>query len=359
MNAEQAKRVIVLGPAHEPPTGGIAEALTGFLTALEQAGRLQVKLDTQDIEGRGRTWRAAARAIRPMGASIRRIRKRGATAVVYAHAGGPLSIARKSLLLGLARRSGAVTMIHLHSPHVDAVVRTGAGRLALRIVLSQADQVAVLTPYWAARMRWAGLRRPLAVIPCPLTPAAEAAARSAYTPPPNRQGVRVLAMTRLVPGKGVETAIEALAHAPEDVSLTVAGEGPLRRKLETLVSARGLGERVVFTGWVSGKSKSALLQESDVFCLPSSRDSFGMGFLEAMAWGRPVVAARCGAIPDVVPSEEAGLLVPPGNPEATGAALTRLLDPDLRGQFGQRGREWVLERYSVRKIASRLCEVLP
>src|SRR5690606_20988483 len=117
----------------------------------------------------------------------------------------------------------------------------------------------------------------------------------------------VLVMTRLVPEKNVDVVIRALALCP-DATLVIAGDGPERDALQRLATSLGVDARTRFAGWVSGEAKEALLDQADVYCLPTTGDSFGLGFIEAMARGVPVVAAHWGPIPDVVPDQIGGLL---------------------------------------------------
>ncbi|RYZ65226.1 MAG: glycosyltransferase, partial [Proteobacteria bacterium] len=79
--------------------------------------------------------------------------------------------------------------------------------------------------------------------------------------------------------------------------------------------------------------------ECDIFVAPSRYESFGLVFLEAMVFGKPVIAGDAGGGPEVVTHEKSGLLVPPGDAGALGAALNRLLaDPGLRIRLGQNAR---------------------
>jgi len=113
---------------------------------------------------------------------------------------------------------------------------------------------------------------------------------------------RILCMSRLVRGKGVDKLLAAMPLLPE-YELTIAGAGPdesfLRRYSETLECS----DRVTFAGWLSGEKKEALWAVHDIFCLPSRLDSFGVSFVEAMANGVPVVAVDWGPIPEVVSRE--------------------------------------------------------
>jgi glycosyltransferase involved in cell wall biosynthesis len=172
----------------------------------------------------------------------------------------------------------------------------------------------------------------------------------------HREGpLTVLSMTRLVPGKNVDLVIRALTHLDPDARLVVAGDGPERQPLTALAWELGVQERVTFAGWVAGEQKTRLLETADVYCLPSTEDSFGLGFVEAMAHGMPVVATRYGAVPDVVPHEHAGFLVDAPNPVAIAAAVQRLRPAARRTEIGAAARAWVLEAFSVASVGQRIC----
>lgn len=141
----------------------------------------------------------------------------------------------------------------------------------------------------------------------------------------------------LTPRKGVDHLLRAWARLPRGCArLRVAGasDGDYRRRvLEPL--ARGLD--VSFEGRVSRDRLAELYAASDVLVLPSLQEGFGIVALEAMSCGLAVVASRVDSLPDLV--GPAGLLVPPGDPEALAEALGRLVDtPGLRAGLGFEGR---------------------
>jgi glycosyltransferase involved in cell wall biosynthesis len=150
------------------------------------------------------------------------------------------------------------------------------------------------------------------------------------------RGGGVLAVGRLVPRKGMDVLIEALAGSGH--ALTIAGEGPERPALAALAKARGVPARL--TGALDVEPLAALYRAADVLVLPSR---FGEGFpnvvLEAMAHGCPVVATTGAGSAGVVTDGADGLLVAPGDAGALRAAIARVLgDETLAARLGAAGR---------------------
>lgn len=150
------------------------------------------------------------------------------------------------------------------------------------------------------------------------------------------QPPRLLAVASLTRRKGHDVLINALAplrHLPWQARF-VGGrdfDPPWSDELQRQVNRLGLHSRIDFAGPVEDTQRE--FQRADLFVLPSRYEGYGMVFAEALAAGLPVVAARAGAVPDVVP-ESAGLLVPPDDVEALTAVLHSLLArDDLRRQL--------------------------
>jgi glycosyltransferase involved in cell wall biosynthesis len=160
--------------------------------------------------------------------------------------------------------------------------------------------------------------------------------------------LRLLSVTRLHPGepKGIDLVLRALARLPaKSFEYTVVGEGAAGRALRALADELGLGERVRFAGWLPDAERNRALAGCDVFVLPSSGEGFGIVYLEAMAYGKPCLAARVGGAPEVVLDGETGLLVEP-TVESVRAALARLADPGLRARLGVAGRARVAAHFT-------------
>jgi glycosyltransferase involved in cell wall biosynthesis len=148
-------------------------------------------------------------------------------------------------------------------------------------------------------------------------------------------GVRLLSVGAVVPRKGFEVLIAALARLP-DLSwrLTIAGDRTRDRnaaaQLDADIARHSLENRVAVLGAVLPQRLAALYAEADVFVLASHFEGYGMAYAEALAHGLPVIGTNGGAIPDTVPPE-AGLLVAPGDISAFARALRRVIgDAELR-----------------------------
>jgi glycosyltransferase involved in cell wall biosynthesis len=152
----------------------------------------------------------------------------------------------------------------------------------------------------------------------------------------------LLAVSRLTRQKGLDTAIEALRSLPDDVLLVVLGEGPERAALE----ARGPEGRVFLPGRVP--DVAAWLRRATVFVHPARWEGFGLGVLEAMLAGLPVVATDVSSLPELV--GDAGLLVPPDDPGALARGIASALE---RPELGTAARERAVREFSVAGMADR------
>ena len=157
----------------------------------------------------------------------------------------------------------------------------------------------------------------------------------------------LLSVGRLRPPKDFTTLVRAVAALPAgSARLRIAGDGPGRADLEAEIARLGLGQAVALLG--TRPDVDELLAASDVFVLSSASEGLPMSVLEAMAAGLPVVASAVGGVPELVRDGETGLLVPPGDAAALGAALARLVaDPALAGRLGAAGRRLVERDFSV------------
>jgi len=172
---------------------------------------------------------------------------------------------------------------------------------------------------------------------------------------PARPRGGILFVGRLIEKKGCEYLLRAMKRvqgAHPGCEVTIVGDGPLRPGLEAL--ARELGIRCKFRGVQPASVVRECLQEAKIFCVPSvtaaNGDSEGLGmvFAEAQAMGVPVVSTKHGGIPEVVASQETGLLATERDIEALADALVLLLsDEDLWQRFHRAAQQRVEKHFDL------------
>lgn len=170
---------------------------------------------------------------------------------------------------------------------------------------------------------------------------------------------------RLTPWKGQHILLAALARVADVQALIVGGplfgEAEHEAHLERLARDLGVSERVRFTGFRADVAE--LMAGVDIVVHASTQaEPFGRVVVEGMLAGRPVVAARGGAVAEIVEHGRTGLLVAPGDPGELADAIRRLVaDPALARSLAQAGRADIAERYAVtatcRDLAAVLAEV--
>jgi glycosyltransferase involved in cell wall biosynthesis len=163
----------------------------------------------------------------------------------------------------------------------------------------------------------------------------------------------LLAITRLVPQKGVDVAVRALGELRDvpQARLAVLGEGSERARLEALALELGVGDRVLLPGRVG--DVAAWLSRAELLVHPVRWEGFGLALLEAMLAARPVVASAVSSIPEIVSDGETGVLVPPDDASALAAVMRGLLaDPERAARLGAAGRERAKREFSVERMAA-------
>jgi phosphatidylinositol alpha-1,6-mannosyltransferase len=264
----------------------------------------------------------------------------------------------------------------LHGAEVTVPGRLPGARTLLARVISRASLIVAAGGYPAAEARRAtgGELPPTVVVPPgvdlerfhPLDPAERSAARRRLGLP--EDGRLVVAVSRLVPRKGMDVLIEAAARlAPERPDLTVAigGTGRDAPRLARLVARTGAPVRLL--GRVPDEDLPALDGAADVWAMCCrnrwwglEQEGFGIVFLEAAAAGVPQLAGRSGGAGEAVLHGTTGLVADrPGDVVVVTEALGRLLDDaELRSRLGSAARERAVESFGYEGLAARLHEAL-
>jgi len=179
--------------------------------------------------------------------------------------------------------------------------------------------------------------------------------RFTHRTPPSDDTWRIVQAARLVPKKGLVTALRAFAAFATKYpwsTFSMAGEGPMKGELQSLAMELGVEDRVEFTGFLSQEALQGLFSIAHIFLHPSETahgDTEGVpnAMLEAMAAGLPVVSTRHGGIPEVITDGKNGLLCEEKNVGETTAALLRLAgDSALYRAISKNASSSVREQFS-------------
>jgi glycosyltransferase involved in cell wall biosynthesis len=297
---------------------------------------------------------------------LRRLLARLRPDVVHAHM-PPAELYARLALLGDSRTPYVV------SKHNDERFFAGPGSVWLsRWAARRASSVIAISDAVRQYMVRRGVHRPARIVTIhygmdagpyrAVTPAETGALRAAWGVPPDTFLVGTVA--RLAPQKALHVLLEGFAlylkSAAVPARLAVVGRGPLEETLKAHAKKLGIESAVVWGGFRS--DIPTVMKAFDAFALTSVYEGFGLVLLEAMAAGKPVVATQVSAIPEVVADGLTGILIPPGEPQALAAALSRLEVREERESLGARGLERALSVFDpgtmARKTMSRYSDAV-
>ena len=279
-------------------------------------------------------------------------------------------------LLGptITRRTGLPYLVFLGGAELTLPGAMPVSGTALRYVLGHAAMLVAVSDYTAA----AAARQVRGLVPAvTMRPPID----GAFSPPSavtkaeakellGIDGELVICLGRLVPRKGQDRLIEAVAllsAAYPRLHLALVGSGRLAGRLKEMAKDLGVGERVHATGALDIDELQVWMAASDVFASPCRTrwgglevEGFGIVFAEASLAGLPVFAGRSGGAPESVKNGETGIVARGDTKEEVAEALNRLLSlsPEARDAMGRRAREFTLARHAVPVVAERYRELL-
>lgn len=174
-------------------------------------------------------------------------------------------------------------------------------------------------------------------------------------------GVVVGSLSAMAYDKGtvhVVEAVRALWRAGHSVQLVLAGAllEQFQQYLDTLPQSDR--SRILVLGAIDHRTKLDLLDAIDILALPSRTDSFGIVYLEAWAYAKPVIGAQAWGVKTVIDNGQNGLLVPFGDVPALAEAINRLaVDPELRRRMGEQGRAKVTSQHTWPHKYPIVCDI--
>jgi glycosyltransferase involved in cell wall biosynthesis len=278
--------------------------------------------------------------------------------IVHIHTTVRGSLYRKSVLVAVAKLMHRPVVLHLHAGAGDieefdrwiGPVR----RFLFRKAFRTADRVLSVSRSSAnaieQRLGIAGV----IVVPNAAPAPAPADGNRAGKDRAGNAGVGILYLGGFAnPAKGGAVLAEALpllVHSCPEAQITLAGPGEPPAALQPLLEDGAVRWR----GWLEEPSKLAELSRCDVFVLPSVSEGLPIALLEAMSWGRAIVASRVGGVPEVLSDGVDGMLVEPRRPDLLAARVASLVaDGAQRDRLGNAARMRA-ERLNADEVCARL-----
>lgn len=255
---------------------------------------------------------------------------------------------------------GLPYVVFLHGMDFDLARRNRWKQWLTRRILRRAKNVVANSHALANEIAaFAQIPKPLVVHPCVADKFIEIASE-----PFARQGsgqMTLLTVGRLVARKGHEKVLELLPKLPQ-VRYDIIGDGPMREHLLARAKSLGVADRVFINAQANDAEVIAAYRRADIFVMAATRtehdrEGFGTVYLEAQAFGIPVIAVRSPGVDEAVEDGVTGLLID-DTPEALRAAVDCLGDASLRTQFGAAGRAWILAHFTREKQFGKLRNLL-
>lgn len=358
-------RLLILTPDFPPARGGIQVTAHRLVAGIKRFDTRVVTLDSPgsaqfDRESGLAVWRVPNHGRLRGGAAARL----NAAALRHALSFRPdvtisLHIVTSPAAVAIRRALGARIVQYFHAEEIGAKPKLAA------FAVRQADEVVAVSSYTAGLITATGL------VPASMTLISPGVDIPRDSMPLAADRPTFVTISRIAERyKGHDVLVRALplvlAKLPS-VEWIVIGDGPLRAGIEQLAGSYAVADSIQFLGSVSDEQRDLWLRRADLLAMPSRLpgggmpgEGFGIVYLEAGAYGKPVVAGNVGGALDAVAAGESGLLVDPTDSVAVAEAITSLLlDRELAQQLGEGGRRrahasaWstVLER-----VEDMLCE---
>lgn len=259
--------------------------------------------------------------------------------------------------------------VFFHGMDLALALRTGRKRLITKLILKRAHQIICANSYVRDRLLefMDGIAAKIVIVNPGIesgVPTVDEKDLNALRMSHNLEGKKILfTLGRLVKRKGVDRTIASLIALPEEITkdlvYVIAGTGPREEYLKSLVPLR-FARKIIFLGAVTETEKWAWFKLCDIFVMPSRDisgdfEGFGIVYLEAGLFAKPVIAGNSGGVKDAVSHEETGLLVDPENIENLQLAIMRLLtDPELRQRLGENGQRRALKDFNWEKQSQKI-----
>lgn len=247
--------------------------------------------------------------------------------IVHIHTSQYISFYRSILYVILAKVVwGSVVIVHIHGSSFDEFMEGSINRHIIRFSLKFTDEVIVLSEYWAEHLKQI-------CNPGNITVVSNAVDTKKYNPKFDNGG-SIVYLSGLSKRKGILILLEAVSDLPDYMNyhLTIAGKGKLSEKVRSFSDNHS---NVKYLGFVTEETKRELLDNGDIFVLPTAAEGQPIAILEAMAGGNAIVSTPVGAIPEVI-ADDNGVIINRSATELACVLESLLKNPNSVAQMGRK-----------------------
>lgn len=286
---------------------------------------------------------------------VQKLRSGTSIDIVHIHTASNGSFYRKSIVLLIAKLYGKKTVMHVHGGGFKEFYNNSLFRnILIKPILKTADQVICLSDVWHEFFAIHLQLKNAVVLPNPIS------LPQIRVKEFESSRIKLIFFGAVVASKGIFDLVNYLAsnrHFIEGkIILHVCGDGELGQ-LRSIVSLHHLEKKIFIHGWTSGSIKVNLFHHADIFILPSYAEGLPMSILEAMSFGKPIIATKVGGVPSLVHPQYNGWLYDSNNIQE----LTQVFDdlfsyPEQLISFGEHSRK-LSQAYDIHSVGNKLQDI--
>lgn len=321
---ERSKHVLTIGCQWKKPKGGIAVVLNSYSRIFPEFNII--------VNSNGKNAIAnLLQLLYSLVVTIFRLTFCRSTKIVHIHTASYNSFKRSALFISLTKFFKRKVVIHIHGGGFKEYYEKNTSFVHKNLL--KCDTIIALTEYWKEYFNGLGFENVTIVPNIVDTPVTKEKKN-------NDGKVHILYLGLITKAKGIYDLLNVVSeHKAEfenKITLHIGGNGETTT-LQSIINERDLSQIVKFEGWVSGNKKVELLNNADVFILPSYTEGLPISILEAMSYKLPVISTPVGGIPEIIKDGENGLLFTPGNKDALYQVIDKLTtDKGQREEMGEK-----------------------
>lgn len=324
INKETSKPILTIGCKWKRPKGGIAVVLNSYSRIFPEFNII--------VNSNGKNAIAnLLQLIYSLVAITLKLVFCRSIRIVHIHTASYNSFKRSALFIFIAKFFKRKVVIHIHGGGFKEYYEKNTS--FVRRNLLKCDTIVALTGYWKEYFNGLGFEN-VAIVPNIVDSLVVQDRKY------NDGKIHILYLGLITKAKGIYDLLDVINEYKTEfenkITLHVGGNGETTT-IQNIIKEQNLSDIVKFEGWVSGEKKVELLNNTDIFILPSYTEGLPISILEAMSYKLPVISTPVGGIPEVVKDGENGFLITPGDKGALYNAIIKLVaDKRLRVDMGEK-----------------------